>query len=233
MKNLLTLLLVSLSLHVTGQKTVEKSFEDVKILNVNLASGDCTLKRGATSTVSVHLTHDYDTDVFRPEFDMDGSTLTIKEKFDGRSGNGFSKWTITIPNKLNVKVNSGSGDLRANDMQIELKSNSGSGDIELADVGGEIQINTGSGDVDAENHQGTIKVNTGSGDINFNGSGEVAINAGSGDIRVQNSSATFSLNTGSGNIRARSLNIAGNSSYNTGSDDASIMLDKSLGHQCQ
>lgn len=213
-----------------AQQTVNKSFSGVKSISISLASGDCTLKRGNTNSVEVDLTHTYDEDRFEAIFEQNGSKLQIKEKFKSGTSSGMSKWTLTIPNGLDINLNAGSGDLNASELSLDLRSNTGSGDIDLTDMQGDIMINTGSGDVDAENQDGSLKVNTGSGDVSFSGQGEVGINAGSGDIYVRNAEAQLSINTGSGNINARSVTITGPSSFNSGSGDAEVSLQASLDH---
>jgi len=228
MKQLLSILSLLVSISVFAQQTLDKSFDGVENLYINLASGDCTLKKGTDATIKVHLQYSFNDDNFKPKFEQSGSKLVIEEKLKGRHNSGFSKWTITIPDGLKLKLNTGSGDLLASNLVMELNMNSGSGDINISESDGDVTINTGSGDVDLENQKGGIKVNTGSGDVNFEGSGEVNINAGSGDINIRNSKADFSVNTGSGDIRASNVVIAGNSSFNTGSGDAEVELDESL-----
>ena len=198
MKKLATLLFVFITWQVSAQQTVDKSFDGIKDLSINLASGDCTLKKGSGSAVEVNLQYTYSDDKFTPEFEQSGSRLTIKEKFKSSSGNGYSKWTITIPDGLSVKLNSGSGDLIASDLELKLRSNTGSGDIDLSNSRGDVTVNTGSGSVDLVNQKGDISVNTGSGDVSYVGEGDVSINAGSGDITLSDSKADFSINTGVG-----------------------------------
>ncbi len=217
-----------ISYFVFAQKTLDKSFEGVKSLSINLASGDCTLKKGQSSTIEVHLQYTYSDDKFTPEFEQNGSKLTIKEKFKGSTSSGYSRWTITIPDGLSVKLNSGSGDLIASNLELELKTNTGSGDIDISSSKGDISINTGSGEVDIENQSGNISINSGSGDVTYEGEGKVSINVGSGDITLNNSKADFSINTGSGDIRARNIILSGSSSFNTGSGNATVELGASL-----
>ena len=229
-----TILSISICLLATtallAQKTLDKSFEGVKEISIDLASGDCTLKKGSDPTIKVHLEHSYDEDRYTTKFEQNGSTLEIKEKFESGSYNGSSKWTLTIPDGIKITLNSGSGDLLVRDLDLNLKTNTGSGDIDISDGNGEVSINTGSGSIDIENLSGKSKINTGSGDVNFEGSGEVNINVGSGDIYVTNSTAKFGINTGSGDIRADNVTIAGKSSFNSGSGDTEVKLQESLNH---
>ncbi len=227
----ITILALLLVFGANAQEKISKSFEGIDDLSVNLASGDCTLKKGTSSTVEVVVQYTFDNDDFRPEFEQRGSRLIIKEKFERGSHNGWSKWTITIPDGLELAFNSGSGDLIAENIKLDITSNSGSGDIDLSETSGGATINTGSGDVEIDTQDGDISVNTGSGDVRLSsGKGEIKINAGSGDISITDSNADFSVNTGSGNITARNITIAGKSGFNSGSGDARVSLASSLEH---
>ena len=226
---LITLLALLFVFVAQAQEKISKSFEGVNKMSINLASGDCTLKKGATPTIRVELQYTYDNDEFKPQIEQKGSKLIIKEKFEGQNHSGWSKWTITIPDGLEVTVNSGSGDLTIGNLKLEIKTNSGSGDMDLSDTSGDVTINTGSGDVEINTQDGEISVNTGSGDVWItSGKGNVKINTGSGDIRIVNSNADFSINTGSGDITANDITIAGKSGFNSGSGDTSVTFGSSL-----
>jgi len=226
---LITLLALLVVFVAKAQEEISKSFEGVKNMSVNLVSGDCTFKKGTTPTIRVELQYTYDNDKFRPQIEQKGSKLIIQEEFEGRHLNGWSKWTITIPNGLEIAINSGSGDLTAGNLKLDITTKSGSGDIDLSETSGNVSINTGSGDVEIDTQDGNISVNTGSGDVRLtSGKGNVNINAGSGDIRIADSNADFSVNTGSGDITAKDITIAGKSGFNTGSGYASVALGSSI-----
>lgn len=211
------------------EKTIEKSFEGLDKIEADFASGDLTLVKGTSSSVKIKLVYTYDDDRFTAEFEQNGSKLEIEERFERGTNNGWGKWTITAPDGLDIEVNSGSGDISAQNIEVDIDSNSGSGDIDLSNVSGNLEINNGSGDVDVEDHKGEVSVNTGSGDVSLSDSnGEVDINAGSGDIKLHSVSADFSINTGSGDIEAELVTILGSSSFISGSGDTEVSLAKSL-----
>ncbi len=116
MKQILSIVLGLLTTSLLAQKTLDRSFDGVNVITIDLASGDCTLKKGTNSTIKVHLQYTYDDDDYSTKFEQDGSKLKIKEKFERGSHTGFSKWTLTIPDGMKVKLNSGSGDLLVNDL---------------------------------------------------------------------------------------------------------------------
>ena len=213
------------------EKTVEKSFEGLDKIEADFASGDLTLVKGSSSTVYVKLVYTYDDDHFTPEFEQNGSKLEIEENFKRGNNNGYSKWTITMPDGIEIEINTASGDISADGLEVDIDSNSGSGDIDLSDISGDLDANTGSGDIDLEDYDGEISVNTGSGDIKVSDTeGEISLNAGSGDITLSSVNADFSVNTGSGDISGEQLTIAGSSSFNSGSGDTEVSLAKALDH---
>ena len=227
----LSFLIVSVCSMAQEEKTVEKSYDGLEKIEANFASGDLTLIKGTSNTVKIKLVYTYDDDQFTPEFEQNGSKLEIDEKFERGSTSGYSKWTMTIPDGLSFDVNSGSGDITAADLEVDIDSNSGSGDIDLENVNGDLDVNNGSGDVNVDQHSGEVSVNTGSGDVTLSDSkGEVDINAGSGDIKLTSVNADFSINTGSGDVRADDVTISGKSSFNSGSGDTEISLGAVLDH---
>lgn len=226
MKKLFTLPLCLLfMLNAFAQGSLNKRFDNVRQLRMSTASGDCKLVKGTGPEVVVELHHTYDTDVFHPEVTQEEERLFIKEVFSGNTSGGRSTWTITLPDNLEIKFSTGSGNLVASNLTAEIDINTGSGDIELQEMKGEVKANTGSGDIDGKGLSGELKMNTGSGDIAVsNSSGEVNLNCGSGDIRIDNIKASFRVNSGSGTVRSNRVTLTGSSSFNSGSGDAEVVL---------
>ena len=163
--------------------------------------------------------------------EQDGTRLRLKEEFEHGSYSGTSRWTLEIPDGMDINFNTGSGDLEIADLELEIRSNLGSGDVNLEKINGDVRINTGSGNVDIADQKGEMSVNTGSGDLELRGGeGIVDLNAGSGDIRISNVTGGFSINTGSGDIRAENLSIAEASSFNSGSGNSKVILKDELKH---
>ena len=127
---------------------------------------------------------------------------------------------VTVPNKLNLDINDGSGDIVINAMQsnIDVKDGSGSIDINSAK---NLNIDDGSGSIYVKNVVGDLALNDGSGSIDIdNVSGNVAIEDGSGEIQVTNVTGALNVEDGSGDIRvnhAKGLTIT-----EAGSGDVSI-----------
>lgn len=231
LKNTLTLIALVVSIGAIAQsKKINKSFDGIKNIEINTASGDCDLVKSSNTAVAVEVTYSYDDDRFEAILEKDGSTLVLKEKFKtNSSGSGSSHWKVSIPDNLEVKFNSGSGDLNAKSISAEISSNVGSGDIELSSISGDFKGNTGSGEVNVEDYQGDLKVNTGSGDVTIsNSKGDLKINLGSGEIDANRVEGAFSFNAGSGDISVRDATLTGSSSFNSGSGDAKVVLKSEL-----
>lgn len=230
-KILILVLILAVSVGLQAQeKTINKSFEGVEEIKINTASGDCRIVKGSGNKVEVTLVHSYDDDVFEAIFEQDGSTLNIKEKFKSNtSSHGSSDWKLTVPENMKVNFNTGSGDLDATKLAIDIKSNTGSGDIHLDNVSGKVKVNTGSGETNVDYFDGELTVNTGSGDVDLDDSkGTFKINVGSGDIDANKLTGEFSINVGSGDIDASDLSLTDASSFNSGSGDARVVLKTEL-----
>jgi len=224
--NAITLLLATLPCWAFQEVTIKKTFKNIKEISLSTAAGDCMISKASGSDVSLVMTHSYDEADFTPEMKQEGSRLILKEKFDRRhSSQGKSKWVLEVPDNIRFDFSSGSGDLHASGIKLNLKTNVGSGDMKLDKVTGEVKTNSGSGDIELDRMNGMVLVNTGSGDITFSETqGELKCNLGSGSISGKDSQGKFSLNVGSGDIEVEELTLSGASSFNSGSGDAELSL---------
>jgi hypothetical protein len=231
MKNTIfaTLLILSFTLVAAQEKTITKSFANVKSIRLSTASGDITLKKASGTEVKVEVKHSYDDNEFSAEMEQGSSQLTLEEKFSNGSHSGNSRWTLEIPDNTRIKLNTGSGDITIDQLTLDVKSNSGSGDVMLTGVKGEIDFNTGSGEIELNEVDGEVSLNTGSGTIRASkGTGSYSFNAGSGKIKLDQLKGDFSINVGSGDIDAKAVTLTGSSSFNSGSGNARVTLGSAL-----
>lgn len=221
---LLTICFVSICT-ISQAQDVSKTFKGVKKIKLNTSAGDCILKKGSNADVQVNLTYTYSDNSFTPVMEQDGTTLTLKEDFNRGSTSGSSKWTLTIPENMDMTFNTGSGNLTVTDLTLEISSNTGSGDLDLQRTNGKFRFNTGSGNAKLEGSKGEVNINAGSGDITATAiEGSLSMNTGSGDIKLTDSKGSFSANTGSGDVTANKLTLADKSSFNSGSGDVEVSL---------
>ena len=215
---------------LAGAQEITKSFEGIKKIELNAASGDIIVQHGSGDDVQVKLVHTYD-EGFRPVMKQQGGTLILKEEFDRGTHNGHSTWTLTVPDNLDIRSNSGSGNFEASKVTMSLNMNSGSGNVDLNEVKGEIRLNTGSGNMDVNAFDGTLNSNTGSGNISIEESrGEIRLNAGSGSLELNNVNGELHANVGSGRIDAEKIVLAGPASFNSGSGSVTVELAESPGY---
>jgi hypothetical protein len=223
------LMLLVVSVAFAQDKTINKSFKNIKNIRLSTASGDIVIKKSTSGETKVNVRYSYDDQDYKVMIEESEGRLTLEEKFENGSYSGNSHWTVEVPDNVTMKLNTGSGDVMASDVTANIKSNTGSGNIELTSVKGELNFNTGSGDCELDNVEGELDLNTGSGNISLrNSKGTFDMNAGSGDIRFEKVSGDFQVNTGSGDIKANNVTVAGSSKFNTGSGNATVSLAAEL-----
>lgn len=228
-KSTLIFIFVTVALAANAQEEISKTFSGVKKIKINTASGDLILAKGSSNDVQVKVTFTYGTEEYQPVLEQNGTTLTLKEDFNKRSVSGKSTWTLTIPDGLEVRTSSGSGNVEASDLKVTISANTGSGNYTWRNVSGDSNINTGSGDIDLDAYQGDIDLNTGSGNITLaKTNGDLHANTGSGNISMTNVRGGISANAGSGNIKAQEVNLTGKSSFNSGSGRVLLVLSSPL-----
>ena len=214
-----------------AQKEITKTFNGIKRIKVNTASGSCVLSKSQNATVTLKLAYTYSDDDYTPSIVQEGDELVVKEKFHDRSANGSADWKLTIPDNLSVKFVTGSGDIEAANLTINLNATTGSGDFAFNGVNGDLDCTTGSGDVELENAGGSIKATSGSGSFRVTKSkGNLKLTTGSGNHRISESTAEFQVTTGSGRINGTALSPDGASSFTTGSGTAEVQFASSPKH---
>lgn len=234
--NLLTalapiIIVMLMPMTLLGQKEITKTFNGIKKVRVNTANGNCLLKKSQNATVTLKLQYTYSDEDYTPSINQEGDVLVVKEKFHNNSTNGSADWTLTIPDNISVKFVTGSGDIEASGLALDLNATSGSGDLTLSGVTGQVKCTTGSGDVELENAGGSLDVTSGSGSFRVTKSkGNLKLTTGSGNHRISESAAEFNVTTGSGRITGTALSTEGSSSFATGSGTAEVQFASSPRH---
>jgi hypothetical protein len=221
--------LLAVAISAQGQKT-SKTFTGIKKISLSTSAGNCKLIKGTSNEVQVSVTDTYSTDNFKPIMEQDGSTLELKEDFAKRgSYSGSSSWEITIPDNMDVRFSSGSGNFEAASIAVKISGNTGSGNYKWKSIKGDSRINTGSGDIFIEDSNGEIDLNTGSGNVDIvKAEGDLHANSGSGKINLASVKGKISANVGSGDIIGKDVVLTGRGNFNSGSGDVEIKLASSL-----
>ncbi len=232
MKLKITLAALFISGALIAQDKITREFSDIDRITMSTGSADCIVKKSSGNKITVEVIHYYGDD-YKPTIEKEGNALRIKEPRNNRSGWSWSgdrspKWTLTIPDNIRLKYNTGSGDFMASDLKLEIDLNAGSGDIIVDNMSGELVSNNGSGDMELDGFDGDLRANTGSGDINISqAKGDLSINCGSGEISIRGVQGAISANVGSGDIDARDVIVDASSDFNSGSGDVDIELASS------
>jgi DUF4097 and DUF4098 domain-containing protein YvlB len=139
--------------------------------------------------------------VDNPPIEQTGNIISIGKHTNYR--NISIDYEITTPKGTDLAANSGSGDIRVEDLNGPGRLNTGSGSIEASGLNGRVVLETGSGDIRAGMLTPTsVKAHTGSGSIRLKEvQGELNAETGSGDIEVQGQpTSSWRLDTGSGSV---------------------------------
>ena len=217
-----------------GQKTIDKTFENIKFIRVEIASGNAIVKKSDSDKIKVTVEYTYDDDEYAPDFRVSGSNLRIREEFErGRRRNwnnrGRSEWTLEIPDGLELDLNTGSGNVDIEGVNLLMRASSGSGNVSLENTDGDTRVNTGSGNITVYTAKGELSANTGSGTIRVRDlEGDSDLNTGSGNIRASGVSGSARYNTGSGNIDADNITLTDHSRFSTGSGNVTVKLGAEL-----
>ncbi len=234
MKTLKITLLAFIALVFTttafSQERITKTFSGIENVNLSTASGNGTIKRSNNSEVTVTVEYTFDEDIYKPIFEQNGSTLRIEEKFErSRWNKGYARWTLEVPNGIDLNFKTGSGNINVGGVNINLVAKSGSGNIEVRDLEGTISSNTGSGNIEFSNIKGTHNGNTGSGNIRIDRSeGDSDMSTGSGNVRLRDVSGAFKMSSGSGNVTVEAAALKGASRFSTGSGNVDVELSSAL-----
>lgn len=222
-----------------GDGTINRSFEGVDSVDLDLRSADAIVSRGSSGKVTVTIRHTYDEDRYRPVLEQTGSRVQLREKFAGRwPSRGHATWTVTIPDDSDFTAELGSGNLDMQDLSVNLRASLGSGDMNVERFSGKARISGGSGDLDMREIIGEVRITQGSGDATVqqlkgdlrcsNGSGKIHVSGTAGDVELSNGSGgielsdvegSYRITDGSGDIRGSDIRIKDSSSFRSGSGD--------------
>jgi hypothetical protein len=155
----------------------------------------------------------------RLEMNQSGNTVTVNYR-DRRSHTDHIKFSIKVPLKFNVDVQTTGGSIKQKDMLTgDFKAESGGGSIEIDHIIGKVDVETGGGSIKIEKVEGDVKMQTGGGNIETglitgilnaktgggsitlrDAGGKVDASTGGGSIKVENASAWIELSTGGGSV---------------------------------
>ena len=153
-------------------------------------SGDVVVSTWDRAEVRVRAWAEYGR--IEPSFSSNRVQLRVEPAPRGerRDRVGDSRYEVTVPAGVRVRVASVSGDLRVTGTRSEVEASSTSGDVVIADGGGLTTVGTVSGDITVTNLTGDLVARTTSGDVAVRGAeGDVRVTSVSGDVALRDVAA--------------------------------------------
>ena len=186
--------------------SIDKTFENITDVKVNVIFSDVVVKAAEGNTVSVKGSIQWERTKNNYEIKTRQSgTILIVEVVHPRNtkGNASGEFYITMPAMTDVDISSISGDIMVDGVgQRKVKCNAVSGDITAQQIGSDVYAGSVSGDIRLSNIKGNAKANTVSGDLTLsNIDGNFKGSSVSGDFNVTNLKGTREISTVSGSVR--------------------------------
>ena len=223
------ILVLASTVSAFGQKTTSKTFTGIESIRLTASSGSGKFVKSSGNEVKVTLEFTYDEDEFEYTMENREGTLVLEEEFIGRNVSGNSYWSLEVPDGVDIRFTSGSGDLEIDGLNVELKSTQGSGSVLLKNTQGDFKLTTGSGDHEVNDHQGDLDLTTGSGKIYASSSsGNLEFVTGSGDMEFKECTGFISATVGSGDITGRGLSLTDGGRFTSGSGNVEVSLTSEL-----
>lgn len=208
-------------------KVVEKSFDGIERLRIDLVLGGCRIEQGRGGKVEVRLEYTYDDDVFEFEMSERGGALSLEEEFAGDDPKGDSDWTIVVPKGIEISFESATGGLEVAGVTGEIEASSGTGSIVITGFEGEVEASSGTGRVSVTGSKGEFEVSSGTGKVAIEDcSGILEASSGTGDVTVMKVKADIDASSGTGNVEAREVELLENGEFSSGTGRAEIDLPK-------
>lgn len=192
---------------LTGQeREINKTFDKKGEIRLKLVLGDCRIEKSPDQRIHVHLVYDYNNvEYYEPKFEEKSRSIYLREKIRGKNTKGYSKWTLSVPEDIEIDFEAATGDLSIIGIFAEVDGSTGTGDIEISGSRGEFDISTGTGRVEVMNSEGEFKVSS-----------------GTGRVTIENSQGNFDASSGTGDVEAQGLTIEFDGEFSSGTGDVEV-----------
>lgn len=133
------------------EKKAEETFDAKKEVCIKLILGDCRLEKSSDSKIHVHLVYEYD-QMENFEFRMEdrGRYINLEEDLKGRNNDGYSRWTVAVPDNTEIEFKSATGNFKIQGLSLDVDASTGTGDVQAAGITLEYEGDFSSGTGDAE-----------------------------------------------------------------------------------
>jgi len=219
-------------LATAAQETkTEKQFSPRKFIQIQMVSGNCSVKADKADKISVRVSHTYNEGDYQPVMIEEEGKLILKEEFKRHTSfSGNSHWDVTVPGDIHLTFSSASGDLTVAGIKGTIEVRSASGDIEAEGIAGELSLLTASGNIRLIQSSGNLKIKSASGDIELvKGNGDqIDVATASGDIQINSLQGACKIKSASGEVAVNDVQIKGPSAFKTASGDVQVKLGSPL-----
>lgn len=178
---------------------IEETFsvEETPSLDIRVASGKVSVRKGAAGTVTVRAKGNTDNLMVEQR----GSTIWISNEQRRSWMDKSVHLTVEVPDGTDLDASVASADVVCEVPMGRLTINSASGDIRFTDAD-EIVVKTASGDVSGNNVAGRVNFTSASGDLQLDVVDDRAeLSTASGNMRVGTASGAIITSTMSGDVR--------------------------------
>jgi len=177
-------------------------------LTVDNMNGDITVQGGGDQVI-IHA--ELHVEVLTQE-ELDRIVKAEKEAFQQQAGgivitagathsNVVRHLTVTLPEKFNLQLKAGRGDIQVEGVSGQIQLHSAGGDVGLKETGGTVEVNTAGGDLDFDGVHGALRASTAGGDVDLkNIFSESVISTAGGDIDLLNAKNKIELSTAGGDL---------------------------------
>lgn len=169
------------------------------------------------------------------KFRQDGDTIFVTARKPGKVNWSWNwgglkteaKYTVRVPAKFNVKLDTSGGHIHVSDLTGEVKADTSGGGLKFARIHGPIDGDTSGGSIQLTDCDGKLRVDTSGGGIeSVGGSGTLHADTSGGSISVKNFAGPAHLDTSGGGIKVE--NIGGQLEASTSGGSISAKLTAPL-----
>ena len=207
-----TLTMTGCKINLDGPKVTEKTtpdFAGITKLEVSSFNGDLTVIKAENANMQNGTMTVVKRGKVEIKLDRDGETMRIMAESERNCMNCSADITLEVPQALNLKLDTGNGDVSAKDT-LNVQAESGNGDVSLERVtlsaGSESSISTGNGNVTISALSASdgleIQGSTGNGNSEFKATGfEVQTEDNDFSAKISGSNpAKLKLESGNGDL---------------------------------
>ena len=220
---LLLCLFATMNLYADSKQEKKETFDRKEEIRIKLVLGDCYIEKSNDDKIHAKVEYTYDDYEFEAIFKERERYVLLQEKFHGDNPRGDSKWTIAVPNDIEIDFESATGSCYLENVKIEIDGSTGTGEFELSECRGEFDLNSGTGNVELSKCEGEFKLNSGTGHVKLSEcDGEFKLNSGTGKVIVEDSKGNIDANSGTGDAEIYNFTFEYEGDINSGTGDAQV-----------